>query len=178
MFKTKQKTLILLGIASVFMLGSIGGYAALFFAIKDKTIATTPLVEKIDELSNREARITASIATLRAENEKVEKLFAYFFKENDIVTFAKKIELLGIESGAEVTLDGLEQAIVNKTTPTLSFRISALGGFDNIQRLMLLLENFPGKLEWKSASVTRSNQTLPAEWRFDASLTMRNFLNE
>lgn len=185
--KANKKTLALLGTATILALVGGGVYAFLFFAIKNKTEATSVISEKIDELSGRESRIASSVLVLRKEDANIKKIKEYFFKENEVVAFTKKIEALGTQSGTKLTLQSLEQGYTEKTVPFLNFRIVATGKFADIQRLLVLLENFPGKLEWKTVRLSLdSPQTteMPTivvagapQWRVDAFLVALNFTN-
>lgn len=193
MMKSSKKTLVLLGIAVTFALAVSGAYAFIFFSIKNKTVGTILLSEKIDELSGKEARITASVSLLKRESENIQKLSEYFFNESEIVDFAKKVERLGPQSGTIITIDALEQGFTEKTVPYLNLRIRASGSFQNAMRLLVLLENFPGKLEWKtvrlfreaeatdqsqsSGKVIKTASTAP-NWRVEASLNALNFVKE
>ena len=176
--KANKNTIKLLGIALVFMLVATGLYVTLFFAIKSKSAATVPLLEKVDELAGRESRITASLAALRKESENIDKIAAVFFKENGIIDFTKKIEALGEQSGTKLTLESLEQSGAGSDSPSLSFRIQATGKFANIERLLILLENFPGKLNWKTVSLSHSGDTAATSlWNMSLSLQALNMIN-
>lgn len=191
--KANKKTLTLLGTSIVFALVGGGSYAFLFFAIKNKTEAASIISEKIEELSGRESRIASSVSVLRKEDANINKISEYFFKENEVVAFTKKIEALGAQSGTKLTLQSLEQGYTEKTVPFLNFRIVATGKFADIQRLLILIENFPGKFEWKTVRLTLdSSQYTEAsvdgktpvkvgasvpQWRVDAFLIARNFAN-
>lgn len=176
--KKKQKTLIFLGSAIVFALISIGSYLGLFFAIKNKTLATKPLLEKVEELSGREERITSSLVILKEEDLKIKKLSSYFFEENEVVDFAKKIEDLGAFSGTDLTLESLDQGIGDEDIPYLDFRITAKGSFEDIYRLLLLLQAFPGKLEWKTVNLRQSGEGISSVWTANISLSALNFINQ
>lgn len=192
--KANKKILILLGTAVAFMLAVGATYAFLFFITKDKTEATALLSEKIDELSGREARIASSLLALRNQSANVDKISAYFFKESEVVSFAKKIEALGAESRTTLTIESLDQGYTEKTVPFLNFRIKATGKFSDVQSLLMLLENFPGKLEWKtiqlvrldlppdSAQVSTSSPKVAVSkgslWRADVFLVALNFTNQ
>ncbi|MDO8604262.1 MAG: hypothetical protein Q7K40_02580 [bacterium] len=190
--KADKKTLTLLGIATIFTLASGGLYAFLFYIMKDKTEATLVVSERLDDLSGKESRVVSSISTLRQESENIEKLSNYFFKENEVVAFTKKIEALGPQSGTVLTIESLEQGYTEKKAPFLNFRIRATGSFADVGRLLVLIENFPGKIEWKNVRITRdsvpANQDLvdgkvvapvvtTPEWRMEAFLVALNFIN-
>lgn len=191
--KANKKTLTLLGTSIVFALVGGGSYAFLFFAIKNKTESASVISEKIDELSGRESRIASSVSILRKEDANIKKITEYFFKENEVVVFIKKIEALGPQSGTKLTLHSFDPGYTEKTVPFLNFRIVATGKFADIQRLIVLIENFPGKFEWKTVRLTLdSSQATEApvagktltkvvagvpQWRVDAFLVARNFAN-
>lgn len=192
--KANKKTLILLGIATAFTLAVSGVYSFLFYVMKSKTVATATISEKLDELSGRESRIASSISILRHEEGNIAKLSAYFFKESEVVAFTKKIEALGAQSGTTLTIESLDQGYTEKTVPFLNFRVKAIGKFEDVERLLILLENFPGKFEWKTVRLVRD--TTPTEvdgtgttkitksvsstplWRVDAFLVALNFTNQ
>lgn len=173
-----KKTLKILGITLAITLGVAGAYYYLFSIIKDKTAATSILTEKINELSGRESRIASSVSTLRAQADNIDKLSTYFFNINDIVTFTKQIENLGEQSGTKLTISSLEQGTSDKSNPLVNFRIQAEGKFVNIERLLILLENFPGKFQWKSINLRQSGGTgATSVWSVDISLTALNFVS-
>ena len=187
--KTPNKTIALLLIALVFTLVASGAYAFLFITMKNKTTATAELLEKTDELSGKESRIASALATLRDENTNIDRLSSYFIKENEIGLFAKKLEDLGHQSGTTLTLEALDPGVTEKTVAFLSFRIKATGKFSDIERLLILLENFPGKLEWKTVRLVRDISTdqqigtttkkiisQSPNWNVEVFLTARNFI--
>src|SRR3989344_5974623 len=155
--KANKKTLALLGTAIALTLAGAGSYAFLFFATKSRTEATSVISEKIEELLGRESRIASSVSVFRKEDTNIKKITEYFFRENEVVAFTKKIELLGPQSGTKLTIESLEQGYTGKTVPFLNFRIVAIGKFADIQRLLILIENFPGKFEWKTARISRDS---------------------
>lgn len=185
--KANKKTVILLVVASIFTLVASTSYVLLFLAVKNKTEATATLSEKIQELSGKESRLASSVAVLRRESANIEKLSSFFFKESEVVFFTKKIEALGAQSGTVLTIESLDKGFTEKAVPFLNFRIKATGGFANLERLLVLLESFPGKLEWKTLRLVRDD--LPVEsssiksvaaaplWRVEAFLTALNFVN-
>lgn len=188
MMKANKKILILLGTAITFTLAGSGAYSLLFFVTKNKTGATSALSEKIDELSGRESRIASSVSVLRKENANIEKISEYFFKENEVVAFTRKVEALGAQSNTALKIDSLDLGYTEKTVPFLNFRIIATGKFSDIQRLLILIENFPGKLEWKTVRLASDADVVgddtakivakEPQWRLDAFLVALNFTNQ
>lgn len=187
--KESKKTFALLGVSIIFMIAGVGSYLFLFFTTKSKAEASAIISEKIVDLSGRESRIGSALSVLRNESENIDKLSGYFFNENGIVEFTKKIEELGVHSDTTITLESLDQGLTDKTVPFLNFRIKATGKFSDVNRLITLLENFPGKLDWRSIRVSldtsehkqsnpklKNAQPSPPQWRLEASLVALNFI--
>lgn len=190
--KTSKKTLFLLAVAAIFTLAISGLYVFLFITVKNKTEATATLSERIDELSGKESRLASSISLLKRESANTEKISSLFFKGNEVVNFAKNIELLGEQSGTTLSIESLEQGSAMNNTPILDLRIKAIGKFSDIERLLMLLENFPGKFEWKTVRLVRDTgaevqvqggskglkQVTPMPmWRAEVTLVALNFIN-
>lgn len=182
-----------MGIAIAIMLALFGVYAFLFFAMKNNTESTASISEKTDELSGRESRIASSVSILRREDANIEKLSAYYFKDNEIVAFTKKIEALGAQSKTTLTIDALDLGYTEKTVPFLNLRIKAVGKFADIERLLMLLESFPGKLEWKNVRLARDTEPVAQTdagikvlkptssallWRAEVFVAALNFVNQ
>ena len=189
--KPLNKTIALLLTAVIFTLVASGAYAFFFVVMKNKTMATAELLEKTEELSGKESRMVSAHTTLRSESANIEKLSALFINEREIGLFAKKLEDLGHQSGTTLSLEALDPGLTEKTVAYLSFRIKATGKFADIQRLLLLLENFPGRLEWKTVRLVRDISTgqqvatttkkiIPQSpnWNVEVFLTARNFTKE
>lgn len=183
-----NKIMILFGAASMFMILTVTISASLFFSMKNKTEESIKLSEKINELSGKESHTASSASSLRREGVNIEKISDFFYKESEISVFIKKVEALGPQSGTTLVIEDLEKGFTEKTIPLLNFRIKAVGDFSEVSRLLALLENFPGELEWKTLRVVRedlgagetgaiSRSGLPI-WRVEAFLTILNFVNE
>lgn len=187
-----NKTIILLATALAIAVASGGAYAFFFITMKAKTQATADLLVTIDDLSGKETRINSSLMTLKSEKDNIEKLSAYFIKEGDIVVFAKKLEDLGPQSGTELTIEALDPGVTEKAIPYLGFRIMATGKFVDLEKLLVLLENFPGMFQWSTirltvasavapvagpqASTTAQKTSTTPDWSMEASLTALNFI--
>lgn len=187
--KSFNKTTTLLLVSLIATLVSGGIYSFFFILTKNKTQETAEILEKTESLSGKNTQIASIIASLKNERENIDKLSSYFIKENEIALFIKKIENLGPQSGAEVTLESLEPGVTEKSVPFLSFRIKANGKFEDIERLLILLENMPLKLEWKTARLTRGTISPPVAigvskkgtteivtWNLEVFLSVRNFI--
>lgn len=186
-----NKTTVLLGVALALVFVAGGVYTFFFVAMKNKTQATAELSERLEELSGKTSHVLFARASLKNEEANIEKLGTYFIKERDIISFTKKIETLGSQSGTNLTLEALEPGFSEKTVPYLNFRIKASGEFSNIARLLMLLENLPGKFEWKtvrlirddsatlqSAASTGKEVSRAPAWTVEVFLTALNFVKE
>ncbi len=185
------KTVVLLLSAAMFTAASMGIYAFFFVAMKNKTEATAELLTKVAELSGKETRVTSASAVLKSESVNISKLSSYFIRESEVVVFAKKLEDLGVQSGTSLSIESLDPGLTEKTIPFLSFRIKATGSFSDVMRLIVLLENFPGKLEWKTVrlardisldqqtgTATQGATTQTPKWSVEVFLTALNFVKE
>ncbi len=135
----------------------VSGYAFFFIAMKKKTDGAVELLTKIEELSGKNAKLSASVSVLKNEAERVEKLKSYFIKESEIVAFTRSIEALAVLSGVSLSIESLEPGLSDADMPVLNFRIKATGKFGGVMRAVTLLENLPAKLEWKNMRLLREN---------------------
>lgn len=184
--KSTNRTKIIFSFAIVCAIGAGGIYAFFYTSMKNKTEATVGLSAQLNELSGQQARYLAAASALSDEKHNIEKLSAYFIRENDVVSFAKKIETLGPRSGTVVSIEALDPGVISGTS-FLAFKISAEGKFENLEKLLVLLQNFPGKFEWKtvrllkiavatSDTVNGTTKVIAAKWKLEASLTALNFI--
>ncbi|HAT68792.1 MAG: hypothetical protein A2481_03685 [Candidatus Yonathbacteria bacterium RIFOXYC2_FULL_47_9] len=179
---SKTTLLLLSGLTLTATLG--GAYTFLFVAMKNKTTATAELSAQNEALAGKESRVSSALSSVKEDSANIEKLSAYFIKESEIVAFTKKIELLGEQSGTEISLEALDPGVGVNDAPILNFRIVAMGEFQNVMRLIGLLENFPAKFEWKSVDLSRNETAVDpkapkaAQWEASISLAALNFLKE
>ncbi len=176
----KTTALLLVAIVLALLLGS--AYSFFFVAMKNKTEATAELLAKTEELSGKESRLASALVTLKAESVNIDRLSEHFIKESEIALFAKKIEDLGAHSGTTLSIESLDPGLTEKSVPFLSLLIKASGKFSDIQRLLILLENFPGKFEWKTVRFVRdyvptAKPSAPI-WKVEIFLTALNFTKE
>jgi len=178
----KQLSNILLILLGATLFAAATGWASAYFylAIKDKTEATADLLAKSSELSGKESHLVSLVLALKKDYANIEKLNGYVIKENEIVSFAKTLEDLGPQSGTAVKIEALDKGLTEKAVPYLNLRISAIGSFENVFRLMVLLENFPGKFEWRSTRLGRESlsdkQKGAPQWSLGVSFSALNFV--
>lgn len=188
--KPFNKTIALLLISFILTLVSGGIYTFFFLLTKDKTQETAEILEKTEVLSGKGSHLASVVLSLKKEKENIDRLSSYYIKESEIVLFAKRIEKLGPQSGADVTLEALEPGVTDKSVPFLIFRIKATGKFEDVEKLLVLLENTPLKLEWKTVRLTRDTAMLPVApplskkdsvqevlWNLEAFLSVRSFIS-
>lgn len=186
--KSTSKTLTILGIALAFTMVAGGVYMYFFAAMRSKTEATALLFANLEELSGKETRALSAATTIRNESTNIEKLSTYFIKESGVVSFAKSIEALGPQAGTGLVIQSLEPGVTEKAVPFLSFRIRATGKFADISKLLVLLENLPGRFEWRTVRLSMSDtsgqvagvtgKNIPAEWSAEILLNAVNFVKE
>ena len=181
--KAYSKTIILFWSALVFVVVSGVAYTVLFVAMKNKTEETAALSVKSEELLGAESRALSARLVLKNDSVRIEKLSSYFIKESEIVAFARRVEELGPQSGTTLSIESLEPGLTEKQAPFLNFRIKANGKFDDVVRLLKLLENFPGKFEWKTVRLVLVNPSDAKtggapEWQVEVFLTALNFTKE
>ncbi len=190
--KSLNRTTVFLGISLILTITIGGVYAFFFVAVKNKNESIAEFLSKNEELTGRESRLNLAKNTLKAEQSNIDKLSSYFIKESEIVSFAKRIEALGAESGTTLSLELLEPGVVEGGSPFLNFRVKAKGGFKEVMKLTALLENYPIKFEWKSVRLVRddsgavstvaqsakTSQIVSPQWIITISLSAFNFLKE
>lgn len=189
MIKSLNKTKVLLGIAIACTVVATVVYVFFFLSMKNKTQATTEISTQLDDLSGKQQRYTTVALALQSESPRIEKLSSFFIKESDIVSFTKKIEALGPKAGVALSLESLDPGTTEAGVPYLNFRIIAQGRFENTERLLLLLQNFPAKFEWKTVNLSRDNRgssdmgtstpkTGTQKWRAEVTLVAYNYSKE
>lgn len=195
MSKSSNTTKILLGISIACTLVVAGIYTFFFVSMKNKTESVVSLASQLNEFSGAQQRYVSAASALQNEQKNIDKLSAYFVKESEIVAFTKKIEALGPQSGTVISIQSLDPVTTSGSSPFLNFKITGEGKFTNVQRLLVLLQNFPGKFEWKSVRVYRgggilSEAPIPGArgtklvrdtapvWSIEASLSALNFVTE
>ena len=190
--KPFNKTTIIFIISLALIVVTGGSYAFFFMVVKDKNKSIAEFLAKNEELMGRESRLKLAESSIKKEQSNINKLSSYFIKESEVVAFAKKIEILGNESGAILSLELLEPGVVEGGIPILNFKIKARGGFQEVMKLMILLENYPTRFEWKSVNLARDDSgsapmakqnirtpnVFAPQWILTASLLASNFLKE
>lgn len=183
-----NKATTFLVIAAVSAIVAGGVYMFFFFSMKNKTEAAINLSAQSSQFSGERARRVRVASSLQASKDDVGKLSSYFIKESEIVAFTKRIEALGTQAGVALSIQSLEPGLLSGDMPFLNFRIVATGKFQDIQRLLVFLQNFPGKFEWRNLRLVREGDAQPEtgkptqkvvpvpQWNVEASLVALNFV--
>ncbi len=181
------KTTALLTFATACTVVSIATYAYFFVSMKSKTEETISLTAQSGQFSVQHARYTAVVNSLQLSKSDIEKLSSYYIRESGIVLFTKKLEALGTQAGVKLSIESLDPGLVPGGGAALGFRLDAEGKFENTQKFLILLQNFPGKFEWRSLQLKRAadasdsstaKATSAPLWRVEVSLVALNFLKE
>lgn len=164
-------SLLIFSLACAFAVGGV--YIFFFTSMKNKAEASVDLSTRLSELLGEQLRYSSAAPALQNESDNINKLSSYFIKESEIVSFTKKIEALGPQAGAMLTIESLDPGMGSGNVPYLSFRLTGEGKFENVEYLLSLLQNFPGKFEWRSVHLTHNSM---GKWKIDATLVALNFI--
>lgn len=173
--KSFNKTTIILILAVVCTVVAGGVYVFFFATMRNETVAATDLSTTLSEITGQQYRYNSVLSSLQAESIRIDKLSAYFIKESDIVAFTKRIDMLGSLAGVTLSIESLDSGISKDKTAYLNFKITAEGKFENTERFLVYLQNFPGKFLWNTVRVF--HEAGPT-WKVEASLTALNFIKE
>ena len=187
--KSLNKTVILV-ITAFFSTIAIGGvYIYFFVSMQNKTQDAIGLSAKIEEISGSESRYRAAASALQTESAQIAKLSSYYISADGVVAFAQKLESLGPQAGVTLSLKSLDPGTTSSGAPVLSLELTAEGTFVNEERLLTLLQNFPGNFVWKTVKLARVDNIALAtsgttarsaapQWNLDVSLDALNFVKQ
>ncbi len=187
--KSLNKTVILVAIAFLSAVVIGGVYIYFFVSMQNKTQDAIGLSTKIEEISSRESRYRAAASALQTESAQIAKLSSYYISADGVVAFAQKLESLGPQAGVTLSLKSLDPGTTPSGSSVLSFELTAEGTFVNVERLLTLLQNFPGNFVWKTVKFARVDNIALAQsgtatrgsapqWNLDASLDALNFIKQ
>lgn len=155
-----KKTIIILG-SSVVALGLLVClYVFFFITMKEKNAHALDAVTRANTLEGKERNISQNEVMLKRYEGEIEKLNSFIIKESGAIAFAQQLEDLGKSADVNLTLESLEPLAPTKDTIALGFRIKASGSFENLTRLLGMIENFPTKLELSSVMLFRGDETM------------------
>ncbi|OGI71357.1 hypothetical protein A3B84_00640 [Candidatus Nomurabacteria bacterium RIFCSPHIGHO2_02_FULL_35_13] len=114
------------------------------------------------------------------ESEKI-LLETHFIQSSDVVPFLDIIEKLSLEVGAKTEIISVDV----KDSSSLVVEVEALGNFETIYKLVLLLENSPYNLEFvlvdiqnsnpQNVSISKSNKN--QQWMATFKIKLLSFVN-
>lgn len=106
-------------------------------------------------------------------------LETHFVQSSDVVPFLDTIEKLSKEAGTKAEVISVDVA---KNNPSLVVEMKAVGTFESIYKLILLLENSPYDLEFVSANIQSSNTGYSvskknSQWTANFQIRLLSFIN-
>ncbi len=175
-----QKKLLILSI--IFFIFSCFVFLFLYKNINDNKEKLQLAQEKWQtEYTRREnARsLTNSIKTMESERNLLEK---HFIQSSDIVPFLDMIEKLSVEVGTKAEIFSVDVA---KDNLSLMVEMKAQGSFENIYKLIILLENSPYNLDFVLVDIQNSNSqnvsvgknNKSQQWIATFKIKLLNFIN-
>lgn len=102
-------------------------------------------------------------------------LDTHFVQSSDIVPFLDTIEKIAKNVGAKTEITSVDIA---KDNSSLIVEINALGSFETIYKLILLLENFPYNLEFISVDIKNLDMDINKnpQWVANFQIKLLNFI--
>lgn len=185
-----NKTVVLLGFAVLLTAGLGGIYAFLFLGIIDQTKTTKELGVEFEELSNKESKLNLSMDLLKDRKDDIATIERSFIHESKIIDFPRTLEDLGVELGAKVTINTLDQVKISEGVWALGFQLNAVGSFADVVRFLNALENFPSKIEFSMINlskteggvsvdpVTKKETVVPSIWTLSVNARLLNYLKD
>jgi hypothetical protein len=190
--KELHRSILLFVISLAVLLALIAGYIFLFLDLKDRNQAIITMHQDLLEKEHQQKErleLERTIVTTDADRQTLE---SYFIPGDKAVSFLETLESYGKLAGTAfeiVTVDintpaegtpavptegdtasetAAPVATATKEQPSLSITLHALGRFQDIYRLLLLLENAPYEFEFDGTTMrkfqimdTQTAETLP-----------------
>jgi hypothetical protein len=175
-----QKKLLILSI--LFFLFSCSIFLFLYKVINDNKEISQSTQEKLQTEISRRDSIKALINSVQTISKERAQLDTHFVRSSDVVPFLDTIEKLAKEAGtnAEVTSVGLAA-----DKASLEVEMKAQGDFENIYKLIMLLENSPYNLEFILVSIQNLNTEIVVEkdtkierWTANFKISLKSFINQ
>lgn len=153
-------TKILIGV-SVLALAVLGANYMLFSEIRQKNERTSGFSVDIELELKKEQRLRAMKQLVRDTEEKRAQLNQYFIDgESAIVDFLERIESLGDEVGAPVTIDSVspQETEDDVAYEHLRITLSTQGAWRDVFHLFSLIESLPYSIEVEKADFSRRDK--------------------
>lgn len=154
----------------------------LFFnTIQNKNEYTSEILatlsKKISDKNNVKI-LTKKFSELALTDEKIK---GYFIKPGEINLFVDYLENIGLNNGAELVVESVEMGVKDKNIILVG--VSVRGSFNNIIKILHLLENSPFYVDITQAFVNKeikADETktgvIPSVWQADISFSVLSLL--
>lgn len=157
-------------------------YVYLFMRMEEKTIAASDASLKATLLENRQGGLSQNLALLKKHAVDIETIDSLFVKEREVVLFTERVEAVGREIGAPVTLVSLNSGVRPGGVKTLAFQVKTEGDFSQIMRVLKRFENFPARLDVDGARMYRNDVDTKKgdepQWTLEANITLLSYISE
>lgn len=149
----KNHTKLIFYTSIIVTLLAIGAFVVIFKIIINKNEHTSIVLSTLDDKMIKKQNSSALTSRL-AEIETIEKtLKGYFVDTAQIDSFIDYLEKLGLGFGTVIKVENFEMSSVDKSI--LNVEISSKGTFDNMMRVVKLVENAPYQIDVKKVSLVK-----------------------
>lgn len=139
-------------LATIFFIASVVAFVLLYKEIDKNKKATEEIETKWQEEYLRRQEMKTLDKAVQSIQEEKQQLDMHFAKSSDIVPFLNTIEKLIKDAGTKGQVVSVD---ILKDNQGLSIGIKAEGKFENVYKLLMLLENSPYKLEMMFVDIAK-----------------------
>lgn len=155
----------LIRLAVVFLLCLLAGvaYVFLYRSVADASDHLASLEKEVKQKSNDAARITAAKNTLRTLDVDEASVASYLVLSSDIVPFLERLELIGTELGADVSVVSVAKE-KDGSRERLALSLKITGSFESVMRTIGAIEHAPYDITTSQLSVGLTGTTAGGAW--------------
>ena len=158
----KKNPLTRLGILLVLCVAAVAVYFLLYRTVTDVSGELAALEKEVREKSTDASRVAAAKNTLRTLDVDEASVAAYLVLSSDIVPFLERLELIGAELGADVSVVSVaKEKEGSREHLVLSLKIT--GAFESVMRTVGAIEHAPYDIATSELSVART-PAASGEW--------------
>lgn len=168
----ESKTLILVSLLNVL---AVVGWVFLLVMLLDKSEVIASKTQQLNQLESNQSELINSRSLLEQTKDSRQLLSQYFYNEDSAVELIESIEVLGRESGVQVSFSDVS------TDQDLVLDLEARGGYDQVVDFLGRLEAGPFVAKFERVSFGESG-VVDAEgvvvlggWAIEASLRVISF---
>jgi hypothetical protein len=158
----------------------IGIFLFILNIIKNKNQHISAVFNTLQEKITEKERADNSKGKIQEIKLLQSSLNQYFIDSNQIDKFVSYLEDIGLVTGAQVTVKGIE--VLKKENNLISFKLSANGTFEEVMKTITLLENIPYQIKImqvylnknidKYVEVTETKKLTSSVWQADISFNI------